>query len=53
MSKYRIGIPCIEGLRLGMTFNSRLNDTSLLAKRGRHIKMTQRLGQFLQTNVHY
>ena len=30
MSKYRIGIPCIEGLRLGMAFNNRLNDASLL-----------------------
>ena len=32
MSKYRIGIPCMEGLRLGLALNSRLNDPSLLAK---------------------
>ena len=32
MSKYRVGIPCIEGLRLGMAFNNRLNDSSLLSK---------------------
>ena len=32
MSKYRVGIPCMEGLRLGLALNSRLNDPSLLAK---------------------
>jgi hypothetical protein len=32
MNKYRIGIPCLEGIRLGMAFNSRLNDPALLAK---------------------
>jgi len=32
MSKYRVGIPCLEGLRLGMAFNNRLNDSSLLSK---------------------
>jgi len=32
MSKYRVGIPCLEGIRLGMAFNNRLNDASLLAK---------------------
>jgi len=32
MDKYRIGIPCIEGVKLGLAFNSRLNDGSLLAK---------------------
>tara|TARA_Y100001951_G_scaffold68041_1_gene54956 strand:+ start:3032 stop:3292 length:261 start_codon:yes stop_codon:yes gene_type:complete len=30
MSKYKIGIPCIESLRLGIAFNNRLNDSSLL-----------------------
>ena len=32
MKNYRLGIPCLEGLRLGMAFNNRLNDESLLAK---------------------
>ena len=31
-TKYRIGIPGIEGLRLGLAINTRLNDASLLAK---------------------
>ena len=30
MSKYRVGIPCLEGLKLGLAFNNRLNDPSLL-----------------------
>ena len=31
MKNYRVGIPCIEGLQLGLAFNKRLNDASLLA----------------------
>lgn len=32
MSNYKFGIPGIEGLKLGIALNNRLNDSSLLAK---------------------
>tara|TARA_R110000824_G_scaffold381062_1_gene573688 strand:+ start:2321 stop:2581 length:261 start_codon:yes stop_codon:yes gene_type:complete len=32
MAKYKIGIPCYEGLKLGMAFNNRLNDATLLER---------------------
>jgi hypothetical protein len=32
MKNYRVGIPGLDGIRLGMAFNNRLNDASLLAK---------------------
>tara|TARA_R110000744_G_scaffold308299_3_gene416361 strand:- start:1125 stop:1385 length:261 start_codon:yes stop_codon:yes gene_type:complete len=32
MSEYKFGIPGIEGIRLGIAFNNRLNDPKLLQK---------------------
>lgn len=44
MDKYRIGIPCLESLKLGLAFNSRLNDGSLLAKARETYKDDESIG---------
>jgi len=32
MAKYRIGVPGLEGLKLGLALNNRLNDPALLER---------------------
>ena len=48
MKNYKLGIPCYEGLKLGMAFNNSLNDTTLLERARETYKDDDDLGSIFK-----